>query len=666
MQRFRIISLIFTVLFAVSLFGQDYTSQADSLIRLIRNNPQDTALIREFASATTDIPVSLTDTAYYYASELYRVSDFANYRYGLAVALNYQGWVLEQEDYRRSIEKYNQSLGISEKEGFKKLQSSTLNNLSIVYSVMGEFNKSIEYLLQFLKLAEEMDDDMRKAVALNNIGLRYHDMGNPEIALDYYDRAKRINLKTGATGRYATNLSNMGNSYQVMWQNNPDNEQLYDSALSLQMEAIRLNRINQDYYKMQYGFQSLAILYAKKKQLNDAQVALDSAVFFANKVEDHYGNINLMRLRADLLNKEKRFGESIPILQEALKMATEMNYRTLLVDIYDELSESYSGKKDFVKAYEFDQKYMELQDSLQNIEKSKAFAQMNFYEQEKARQEKEILNKNLEIQELRMNRQRLVRNSVIIVGSLIFLLLIGLWQRYRFVRRTKSELEDKNKIIQNEREKSDKLLLNILPEETAGELKASGKSKAKMFDMVTVMFADFKGFTMMAEKMTPQELVDEIDHYYKTFDDIITRHNIEKIKTIGDAYMCAGGLPTPNKTNPVDVLMAACEIREFMKKHKAEKEAAGKPFFEARIGIHTGPVVAGIVGNRKFAYDIWGDTVNIASRMESSGEVGKINISQVTWESAKDKFECTYRGKLETKNKGLMDMYFVECKKDGH
>lgn len=661
MRRYSAFFLL--LLLSGFVFGQDYLKIADSTYREVSKKPGDTALLRVFASATTNISVSLSDTAYYYASELYRMSDLSNYRYGLALALNYQGRILEQQDYRRSIEKYNQSLGISGKEGFRKLQSSTLNNLSIVYAMMGEYNRSIDNLLQLLKLAEEMNDDLRKSVALNNIGLRYHDMGNPEIALGYYNRARKINLKTGATDRYATNLSNMGNAYQVMWFSDTSNKSYYDSARAFQMHALKIHRKNADKYKLQYGYQSLVYLYSEKAQMNLARQALDSAEYFAHAVDDHYGIINLKSVRGHLLNEEKKYAEAIPILLDALKMAKEMNYRTILIDLYDELSKSYSGQENYLKAYEYNQKFQELEDSLQNFEKSRAFAQINTYEKEKAEKEREILNKNLEIQELRFIRQRLIRNSIIIVGSLILLMLIGLWQRYRFIRRTKSELEDKNKIIEIERDKSDKLLINILPEETARELKISGKSKAKLFEMVTVMFADFKGFTMMAEKMSPQELVDEIDHYYKTFDEIITRHNIEKIKTIGDAYMCAGGLPIPNSTNPVDMLMAACEIRDFMNRHKAEKMAEGKPYFEARIGVHTGPVVAGIVGTRKFAYDIWGDTVNIASRMESSGEVGKVNISQTTWEKVKDIFNCTYRGKLETKNKGLMDMYFVACMK---
>ncbi len=173
------------------------------------------------------------------------------------------------------------------------------------------------------------------------------------------------------------------------------------------------------------------------------------------------------------------------------------------------------------------------------------------------------------------------------------------------------------------------------------------------------MFTDFKGFTHISENMTPEQLVEEIHTCFKAFDDIIHKYGIEKIKTIGDSYMCAGGLPVASKTHAEDTVKAAIEIRDFMDNHNKEKLSKGELPFEIRIGINTGPVVAGIVGIRKFAYDIWGDTVNTASRMESSGEAGKVNISGSTYELVKDKFTCSYRGKIETKNKGEIDMYFV-------
>ena len=203
-------------------------------------------------------------------------------------------------------------------------------------------------------------------------------------------------------------------------------------------------------------------------------------------------------------------------------------------------------------------------------------------------------------------------------------------------------------------------MLNILPAETAEELKATGTAAARDFDEVTVLFTDFKDFTQASEKMTAHELVNEIHYYFSEFDKIISKHNIEKIKTIGDSYMAAGGLPTPNKTNAVDAVTAALEIQSFMHQIKQQKQNENKIFFDIRIGVNTGPVIAGIVGIKKFAYDIWGDTVNIASRMESSGEEGKVNISGATYELVKEKFNCTYRGKVLAKHKGEIDMYFVE------
>jgi len=214
-----------------------------------------------------------------------------------------------------------------------------------------------------------------------------------------------------------------------------------------------------------------------------------------------------------------------------------------------------------------------------------------------------------------------------------------------------------------EKKKTDELLLNILPTETAEELKATGKARAQSFEQVTVMFTDFKNFTQASEKLTPEELVEEINLCYSEFDAIITRHGVEKIKTIGDSYMCAGGLPKTNATHAVDVVRAALEFQAFLQHHQQQRLRVGKDIFEMRIGIHTGSVVAGIVGVKKFAYDIWGDTVNIASRMESSGEVGKINISETTYDIIKETFTCVFRGEIDAKNKGKLKMYFVEAER---
>jgi len=235
--------------------------------------------------------------------------------------------------------------------------------------------------------------------------------------------------------------------------------------------------------------------------------------------------------------------------------------------------------------------------------------------------------------------------------------------------------------IHKEHERSEELLLNILPEEVADELKAKGHAEAKHFDQVTVLFTDFKGFTAMSEVLTPKDLVRDLHECFSAFDNICEKYGIEKIKTIGDAYMAAGGLPTPNTTHATDVIKAALEMRDFIAEGKARKIASGLPYFEIRIGIHTGPVVAGIVGVKKFQYDIWGDTVNTASRMESSGEVRQVNISEATYALVKDAqevvngpnpqpgtrqpatehvFTFTPRGKVQAKGKGEMEMYFVE------
>ena len=215
-------------------------------------------------------------------------------------------------------------------------------------------------------------------------------------------------------------------------------------------------------------------------------------------------------------------------------------------------------------------------------------------------------------------------------------------------------------MIQEERKRSDELLLNILPQDIVDELRVQGKTNAKSYQMASVLFADIKDFTKVSESMTPDELVSSLDSYFEAFDQIIAGSKVEKIKTIGDAYVCVGGVPIANENNPEEVVRLGLKFQQAVFKLKEERERDGRICFDVRIGIHTGPLVAGVIGIKKFAYDIWGDTVNMAARMQQHGEAYQINISEDTYEIIKHKFTCSYRGKVDVQGKGPVSMYFVD------
>lgn len=234
-----------------------------------------------------------------------------------------------------------------------------------------------------------------------------------------------------------------------------------------------------------------------------------------------------------------------------------------------------------------------------------------------------------------------------------------------YIRKPVTHLELLSRVdsvleLNQAKKETEELLLNILPAQIAEELRETGKAKPKHYPLVSVLFTDFKGFTQIAEKLSPQEVIEELDACFLAFDEICEKHHLEKIKTIGDSYMCAGGLPLANETNPVDCVRAGLEMQAWMQTRNTEKEAQGEQTWKLRLGIHSGELMAGVVGKNKFAYDIWGDTVNLASRMESAGEVNKVNISEATYELIKTQFTCVPRGKINAKHKGEIEMYFVE------
>lgn len=224
----------------------------------------------------------------------------------------------------------------------------------------------------------------------------------------------------------------------------------------------------------------------------------------------------------------------------------------------------------------------------------------------------------------------------------------------------KAKIEHQNELLEKEKEKVEQLLLNILPVGTAEELKNKGRSKARYYKNVSVMFTDFVGFSKIAEDMKPQDLVQQLDDYFSSFDEIIEKYDLEKIKTIGDSYMCAGGVPIRNKSNAIEVTLAALEIKNYMANFSEEAKKRGENAWKIRIGINTGEVIAGVIGLKRFAYDIWGSTVNQAQRMEMHGQPGTVNVSGNTYEFIAPYFDCVYRGKIQTKHKGMLDMYYVK------
>ncbi|MEI7801455.1 MAG: adenylate/guanylate cyclase domain-containing protein [Bacteroidota bacterium] len=557
---------------------------------------------------------------------------------------------------------------------------ATYQSISQINLVQGNFPKAFELMQTALLKSKEFNYEEGIAFSYANIADMYRDQSENSMALANYENAITAlkNLKDtslirnvlAATGGFYYKIHNLKKSLEY-----------YNKVIALYKAQKMSNKVcfvygwMGDAYKENNDLANALLYFEKSLPLFDSihekgkvmdmlnriggiyfkQNKMDSALYYHNRAlvecENSKNDLGIaftcLQLAHDY-NKQQNFkmaeqfcNRSLSIFKNQFDIKSQAETELLASQIDSAIGIGLSALAHF-------KQYTLLNEKLKAEEIHKQAQREKYqgdFDKEKAIANAEQEKKNI--------RQRNIRNSITagLAGVLIFLVVV-----YRQRNRIK-----KGKKL------SDELLLNILPSEVAEELKAKGSAEAKQFDDVTVMFTDFKNFTQISEKLSPTELVNEIHTCFKAFDNIIGKHNIEKIKTIGDSYMCAGGLPVKNKTNAEDIVKAALEIQEYMNTPRdtdalsnGEVSPSGRFRGAVRIGIHTGPVVAGIVGVKKFAYDIWGDTVNIASRMESSGEAGKVNISGNTYELVKEKFKCTHRGKIQAKNKGEIDMYFVE------
>jgi class 3 adenylate cyclase len=504
-----------------------------------------------------------------------------------------------------------------------------------------------EALKSYLHGVQIVSDDNSKSKELGSLFISiagvYAAMGNEHSTIKYFKNAiellKVMENRQDSIG-YASAIENLGDAYNLEF-SKPD------SALLLFRESGEIwNALNLK-IGLAYNIGNIGLAYVQLGRSKEAETKIQQAIIMLEELEDYYPICVYLTYMADFSAERNEWEGAFDYAQRSLTLAKQNGLKEQIGDAYLKLSELYERRGDLRNSLANYKNHITYKDSVQNIT---AVQQMANFELSQKQTELNLVNQQ-------KRTQKIITIATGGVLVLIILLAVGLFRRNIYIKRTKA-------IIERERDRSEHLLLNILPEITANELKESGEVKASKIESATVMFTDFKAFTAQAEQVDPEILVYSLGYYFTAFDDIIEKYELEKIKTIGDSYMCAGGLPYPIENHAVKMVSAAIEILDFVEKAKDNKTKLLS--FDIRIGINTGPVVAGVVGNKKFSYDIWGDTVNVASRMEVTSESGKINIGEPTYLLIKDTFECEYRGKKEVKNRGAVKMYFVKAyKKSG-
>jgi adenylate cyclase len=559
-----------------------------------------------------------------------------------------------KSNYSKALDYCQRSLKIFEELGDKKGIATLINGIGILYNDQGDYTKALDYYQRSLKIYQDIEDKGGSASVTNNIGLIYSYQEDYPKALNYFQRSLKIFQEFGEKKGSATCIVNIGNIYVDQGD--------YSKALDYFQRSLNIFEVIGDYHSSAISIGNIGSIYFDQGDYSKALDYFQHALKISEEIGDKKGSSMAINHIGLVYEKQGDYPEAVEYCKKALLVSQEIGALDQEKAACQCLYDTYKAMGNGNEALVYLEKIQVIDDSLKIEETTKKLQQMEFAKQVFADSiagvEKERLVEEAHQEEVRQKNQ--TRNLLIGGGVLLLLLAGGIYSRLRYVRKSKASL-------QVEKARSDDLLLNILPADIAAELKANGKAEARDFDTVSILFTDFKEFTQTSEKLSAQELVSEINTCFEAFDAICEKYKVEKIKTIGDSYMGAGGLPIPSDDSAKNTVKAAIEMQSFITKRKVENEVQNKPAFEMRVGIHTGPVVAGIVGVKKFQYDIWGDTVNTASRMESNGEVGKVNVSQSTYEliksevslPAEGRFEFESRGKIEAKGKGEIEMYFV-------
>ncbi|MEH6535891.1 MAG: adenylate/guanylate cyclase domain-containing protein [Psychroserpens sp.] len=641
-----IFSLIFTITNAQTNLDSLYTvwedqTQPDSS----RIKALDDYIWFGYVYSDPDKAIILSDT-------LFEFSKKRGKKKVMASALNMKGMAYyNKSDFPNALKQHKSSLIIQNEIGNKYGIASSLNNIGMIYRIQGDYINALDYYQRSVNIHTETENKLGIAKSENNIGNVYIELGDYINALNYYQRSLNIYDEIDAKDGIVNTLNNIGLCYK--------GQDDYKKAQDFFQNSLQIAKETGDEIGTARASSNIGDIYLIEQDYSNA---LDNYQYCLNtleKIGNKYGVALSLANIGSIYRIQNNYSKAILNCKKSHEIAKEIEAIAVQKMACECLYTGYKALGNGNIALLYHEQMLVLNDSLKTEDAAKKLQQMEFSKQVLADSLVQV-EKELKVE---MAHQTEVRkkdkNKDLAIGAGIFFLLLsgGFFSRWRYVKKSKA-------VIEKEKDRSENLLLNILPSEIAEELKEKGSADAKDFEMVSILFTDFKGFTQASEKLSAKALIEEINVCFKAFDYICESHGIEKIKTIGDAYMAAGGLPVPSEDSLKNTVLAALEMQSFISNRIIEKDELNEMSFKMRLGIHTGPVVAGIVGVKKFQYDIWGDTVNTASRMESSGEIGKVNISEGTYILLKDDPEFTFesRGKIQAKGKGEMEMYFVETK----
>ena len=538
------------------------------------------------------------------------------------------------EDYQNSLEHWTDGDNPAE-------VASVYSNIAQIMIVQGDLKNAIIHTTSALQVFEANGDYWSVANTYAEIGSIYMMQKDYPRALENYEKSMAIAEKA----EYMQGVSLAWASIGEIHLDKGDST----AALDAFFQALEINRSISDKPKIGGNLNQIGTYYRLHGDLDTALVYIQQGLEIREEIGDENGKAGSLLELARAYGAKGASAKAIAHAEEALGIARSAGSINLIRDASRVLYQEYRDQGRTVQALAMHEQYIYARDSIESESNHKEIVRQEYrsaYER-KALVDSLAFVQREAVKDLEIENQRvgLSRQRILLGFSLVaVLLLVAL-----------------GVVFYRGKKRSDLLLHNILPEEVAKELKAHGHSQARDFEEVTILFTDFVGFTKLSSQVSASELVQEIDTCFSAFDRIIEKYGLEKIKTIGDAYMAAGGLPQPGKVGAAEVIKAGLEMQAFMQDRYQRKTSQGKKAFEMRAGIHTGPAVAGIVGVKKFQYDIWGDTVNIASRMESNGEINEVNISQATYlrVQSEKSFRFESRGKVEVKGKGEMEMFFV-------